>query len=105
MTTDAAMIQNYERDLISILQELPLKQIEQLVNFARFLQSQLRTDKFVDEESIEEIEADNARWDEILATDASQSLLSMMASEARAEHRAGKTKPMAFRANGQIIPG
>lgn len=105
MTTDAAIIQNYERDLIRILQELPLKQIEQLVNFARFLQSQLRTDKLVDEETIEEIEADNARWDATLATDASQSLLSKMASEARAEHRAGKTRPMAFRSDGRIIPG
>ncbi|MDA0242595.1 MAG: hypothetical protein OT477_04205 [Chloroflexi bacterium] len=41
-----------------------------------------------------EIEADNARWDALLETEAGQSLLDKLADEALAEHYAGKTKPM-----------
>ena len=40
-----------------------------------------------------EIESD-AKWDELLATPESQAWLEKMAEEARAEHRAGRTKPL-----------
>ena len=52
-----------------------------------------------------EIEADNARWDALLATDEAQALLEKLAEEALAEHRAGQTKPMAFSDEGRIVPG
>ncbi len=52
-----------------------------------------------------EIEADNARWDALLETDEAQALLEKLAEEALAEHRAGKTRPMAFDDEGRIVPG
>ncbi len=57
------------------------------------------------DESIDEIEADNARWDALLATEESQALLEQLADEALAEYRAGKTKPMAFTDDGRLVPG
>jgi hypothetical protein len=56
------------------------------------------------EEGIAEIEADNARWDALLAPDEAQTLLEKLADEALAEHRAGKTKPMAINDEGRIVP-
>lgn len=57
------------------------------------------------DESIDEIEADNARWDTLLATDKSQALLERLADEALAEFWAGKTRPMAFTDDGRFVPG
>lgn len=57
------------------------------------------------DESIDEIEADNARWDALLATEESQALLEQLADEALADYRAGKTKPMAFTDDGRLVPG
>lgn len=62
------------------------------------------TEELMQEEYNAEIEADNARWDTLLATDKSQSLLEKLAGEAFAEHEVGKTKPMAFNDEGQIVP-
>jgi len=45
------------------------------------------------EEDVAEIEADNARWDALLATDKAQVLLEKLAEDALSEHRAGKTRP------------
>lgn len=53
------------------------------------------SEDIIKEEGTSEIEADNEQWDALLATDKSQALLETMAVEALAEHRAGKTKPMA----------
>jgi hypothetical protein len=97
--------QNYENVLVSIVRTLPPHRAEQLVDFARFLEAQRLTEKLAQAESIEEVEADNIHWDELLATEASQTLLEKLASEALAEHRAGKTRPMTFLEDGRITPG
>jgi hypothetical protein len=57
------------------------------------------------DESINAIEADNARWDALFATDESQALLERLADEALADYRGGKTKPMAFTDDGRLVPG
>ena len=57
------------------------------------------------DESIDEIEADNARWDALLATEESQALLERLADEALAEFSAGQTRPMAFTDDGRLAPG
>lgn len=75
--------------------------MKQLIDFARFLQVQ----PLIEEETAAEIEADNAEWDALLATDESQDLLVKLADEAIAEHKADKTKPMIFNNDGRIIPG
>ena len=105
MTMNTAVERDYERTLIKIARVLPPNRVEQLVDFARFLETQSLSEELIQEEDMAEIEADNARWDALLATDEAQSLLEKLAQEALVEHRAGKTRPMAFNDKGQIIPG
>jgi hypothetical protein len=95
---------NYEKTLIEIARSLPTNRMEQLVDFARFLESQSLTEKLLKGEDLTEIEADNAEWDAILASEESQALLEKLADEALAEHRAGKTRPMSFDKEGRIHP-
>lgn len=104
-TMTTAVERDYERTLIDIARVLPPNRVEQLVDFARFLETQSLSEVLVQEEELAEIETDNARWDELMATDEAQTLLNKLAEEALIEHRAGKTKPMAFNNRGQIVPG
>ncbi len=90
--------------MIDIVRVLPLNQVEQLVDFANFLKAQFLTEQLLEEETSVEIEADNAQWDALLATNESQTLLEQLAAEALTEHRADKTKPIAFNEDGRIVP-
>ncbi len=105
MPVATAISQNHEQILLDIVRVLPAARAEQLVDFARFLEAQILSEELLQEEDIVEIERDNARWDALLASDDSQALLNQLADEALAEHRAGRTKPMAFSKNGRIEPG
>ena len=63
------------------------------------------SEDLIKQESVLEIDADNEKWEALMATDESQALLDKMAVEALAEHRAGKTTSMAFTNKGRIVPG
>lgn len=104
MNTDIAVHRDSERTLIKIMRALPPNRAAQLVDFARFLEAQILSEELIQEEDMAEIEADDARWDALLATDEAQTLLENLADEALAEYRAGKTRPMKFR-KGRIVPG
>ena len=73
---------DYEKTLINIVRDLPPNRVEQLVDFARFLEAQILVEELFREEDMIEIEADNARWDALLATDEGQALLHKLAHEA-----------------------
>ena len=105
MTMDTTVERDHERTLIKIARVLPPNRVEQLVDFARFLETQSLSEELIQKEGLTEIEADNARWEKLLATEDAQSLLEELADEALAEHQAGKTKPMAFDDKGKIVPG
>jgi hypothetical protein len=105
MSTHTAASQEYERVLIDIVRLLPPKRVEQLVDFARFLEAQILTEALTKEEEIAEVEADNARWDALLDTDEAQALLEKLADEAFEEYQAGKAKPMTVDDEGRIVPG
>jgi hypothetical protein len=97
----------YERELIKIVRRLPPERVSQVIDFAQFLEFQITKtydDDLLDENE-EEIAAENARWDALLATDESQRLLEKMADEARAEIQAGRARPMVFTEDGEIAPG
>ena len=93
-----------ERTLIKILRVLPSDRVEQLVDFARFLEAQMLSEDLIKEESAFDIAADNERWEAQMITDQAQVLLEKMANEALSEHQAGKTKTMGFN-HGRIVPG
>jgi hypothetical protein len=96
MNVDTVIRREYEQTLINIARGLPSTQVEQLVDFARFLEAQMLNEALLKGEDATQVEADEERWDELLATDEAQLLLEKMANEALAEHCAGQTKPLAF---------
>lgn len=104
MNMDTAIRQDYEQTLLKIARVLPRNRVEQLVDFARFLESQILSEELLQEEDIADIEAGDARWDALLSTDAAQALLEKLADEALAEHHAGQTRPMVFNNEGRIVP-
>lgn len=93
-----------EQRLIHIVRSLPPNRVEQLVDFARFLEAQVVEQDLETDESEEEIAADNERWDALLTSPKSQELLELLAAEALAEHRTGKTRPMKISGEGRIVP-
>ena len=102
-------IKEYEQKLVGIVRRLPPGRVSQVIDFAQFLEFQMtRTydDDLLDrDESEEEIAAENARWDALLARDESQRLLEKMADEALADIQAGHARPMVFTEDGEIAPG
>lgn len=97
--------QDQEQILIKIMRTLPPSKADELLDFARFLESQILARKLTYGEELSEIEADNDRWDTLLAADKSQEMLECLAEEALNEYRLGKTKPMKFNDKNRIIPG
>ncbi|MFZ4802947.1 MAG: hypothetical protein ACOYLR_13620 [Chlorobium sp.] len=91
-----------EQTLMKITRVLPSNRVEQLLDFARFLEAQILSEDLIKEEGSMEIAADNEKWEALMATDEAQSLLNKMANEALSEHRAGKTKTMGFN-HGRIV--
>lgn len=91
--------------MIKILRNLPPSKAEELIDFARFLEAKILTERLVQEEDAAEVKADNDRWDALLATDEAQTLLERLAEEALIEHQLGKTKPMICSDEGRIMPG
>ena len=94
----------YEQALISIVRTLPVERIVQVLDYARYIQSQTVEDfGFLDDdETEEEILADEALWDAQFA--ATQDDLKKMADKVRAEIRAGRTMPMVFTKDGKLAP-
>ncbi len=58
--------------------------------------TQMLNEELLREEDPGEVEAENAQWDTLLASDKSQRLLDKLAAEAQAEYQAGKTRPLTF---------
>lgn len=100
---------DFERKLIEVVRRLPLPRVAEVIDFAQFLEFQItRTDLeelSADYETEEEIQVDNARWDELLATEESQGLLESMADAAWTEIEAGNSRPMIFTDDGDIVSG
>ena len=92
------------QQVIDLVTTLPEEQLRSLYDFTLFLKQQ--TDELTSKsdlfgESAEEIEADEAQWQEQFA--ASREKLRSLASEAAAEFRAGRTQPMEFTAEGRLV--
>ena len=95
---------SYEQELLHIIHTLPVERIAQIVDFARYIQSQTTEDFIrVDDESEEDILADEAQWDAQFA--ATQDGLKRMAESVRSEIQAGRAQSMKFKKNGEMLPG
>ena len=108
METQTTFPVTYEQKLVGIIRRLPPERVSEVIDFAQFLEFQtIQAFEGLPDEgaSEEEISAENARWDALLATDESQHLLEKMADEALAEIQAGHARPLAFTKDGEIAPG
>ena len=102
MELDTSLEREREQLLLGIVRALPPERVEQLVDFARFLEAQILSEELAKDETISEVEADNARWDALLETEEGQAVLENLAAEALSEHRAGKTKKMHINDEGRL---
>jgi hypothetical protein len=105
MNPEMVINQEYERNIVEIIRVLPPSRAEQLLDFARFLEAQLLSEDLFQEESVDEINADNARWDALFESEEGQALLEHLAHEAKAEYLAGRTRSMTFNDEGRLAPG
>ena len=94
-----------EETLLNILHTLPNESVEQIVDFARFLQWKANDQWGIlhEDETEAEVQADIERWDASLT--ASPGKLRKLAQEAREEIRSGRTMEMVFTDDGKIAPG
>lgn len=90
------VVPEQEQTLMHIVRVLSPERVAQLIDFARFLEAQTLVEELAETESTEEVGAEIAKWDTLLATEEAQALLDKLADEALAEHKAGKTRPMRF---------
>ena len=83
--------QDQEEVLLNIVRTLPQEHISQLIDFARFLETQTLAEEIKESETDE---AEDAKWDALFASEEGQDLLAKLADEALEEHRAGNTCPI-----------
>jgi len=97
---------SHEQTLIRILRKLPPTRATELINFARFLE--LQATQFDDEdENIpeeEELQANEAKWNQLLSRPESKKLLREMALEALDDYRAGDTTDIIVTEDGRLAP-
>lgn len=98
-----------EREIMTIVQNLPPERKAQVLAFARFLAFETfettELDFLGEDVAREGTQTDaDARWDELLASEDGQRALDALADEALAGIRAGNAKPMAFTEDGEIAP-
>ena len=95
---------SYEQELLQIVHHLPIERLAQLVDFARYIQSQTREDfPGFEDECEEDILADEAQWETQFT--ATQDGLKHMAERVRGEIQAGRTQAIKFKKNGNMIAG
>jgi len=93
----------YEQMLVGIVRSLPVERVAQILDYARYVQSQVGEDFALDDdETLDQVLADEARWDAQFAE--TQDALVKMADQVRTEIRAGHTQPMVFTKDGRLAP-
>jgi hypothetical protein len=90
------------KQVLDLVETLPAERLQSVYDFVLFLKT--RPPVFAEEdifgESEAEIQADEERWDAKFA--ATRDKLRLIAEEATAEYRAGRTKPMKFTPEGRL---
>ena len=98
------VVSEYEQALVKIVRELPVERVTQILDYARYIQSRTTEELgLLDDETEEEILADEARWDAQFA--ATQDSLKRTADRVRADICAGRTERMVFTKGGKLMPG
>jgi hypothetical protein len=105
---DTITFSKNEQELLKVVRRLPAERVSQLVEFAEFLEFQMRRQAEEDwsaEDHSDEMDTADEKWDALLATEESQTLLEKMADEAWDQIQAGQSRLMVFTEDGKIAPG
>jgi len=95
-------LSSYEEILMGIVRALPAERVVQILDYARYIQSQ--NDGLLNgDETEDEIRADEAYWNSQF--EATQDGLKKMADKVRAEIRSGRTMSMLFTKEGKMVSG
>ena len=91
------------QEVVDVVMTLPVDRLASVYDFARFVRAQALdagrpTDIFGETE--DQIRSDTEQWDQEFA--ASREQLRLMAREAAAEYRAGRTTPMTYTEEGRL---
>ncbi len=95
----------YEKKLLAIMRQLPPKRVEQLVDFADFLQSRTKTDdEWLEENDAERSAAANEQWDALFASEEGQNLLDSLVEQAKVDIKAGRVYGIKIIEEGELSP-
>ena len=83
----------YEQTLVSIARALPPDRADELLDFARFLQTLVPR------------ESDEEKWEQLLAKPEAQRAMLEMAREAREDYKAGRATEITITDDGRLAPG
>jgi hypothetical protein len=99
----------HEQELLGILRRLPQELAAEVLDFAQFLEFRLSHDTAMPTPAAEvadnQLSAGDERWNALLATEKSESLLAQLVAEAIAEIDAGNTAPITLAPDGELAPG
>lgn len=91
-------------ELLEIVRNLPVSHVEEVLDFARFLEWRSQHRQALSEIDVEDVsDAENEAWDALFATEQSQRLLSRLAAQAIEDDESGETVELVFDANGNLI--
>ncbi len=109
-TQAASQSSAYERTVINIIRKLPPERVQQLVDFARFLELQIaqknHKDRFGEKEieTEEGIRASEEKWDVLFTKPEAKHVMREMAHEALEDYRAGRSTSIAITKDGRLEP-
>lgn len=91
-------------ELLEIVGNLPVSHVEEVLDFARFLEWRSQRNYTAPEAETEDaFDAENDAWDALFATEQSQRLLSRLAAQAIKNDDAGETVELVFDADGNLL--
>lgn len=78
-------LSTYEQTLVNIVRTMPVERVLQVLDFARYVQTQASQDFGFADETEEEVLADEARWNAQFAATEAQGGFAKMAEKVRAD--------------------
>lgn len=103
-TQTTLQFSTYEQAVIEIMRNLPSDRVQQLVDFARFLEFQIGQKSHDDGINEEEFRASEKKWDELLAKPKAKHVMREMGHKALEDYRAGRTTDISVSKDGRLEP-
>ena len=91
-------------ELLEIVRNLPMAHVEEVLDFARFLEWRAQRTQAPSEETLDRpSNAENEAWDALLASGRSKQVLSRLAAKAIEDDEDGKTIELVFDADDNLV--